>query len=90
MCPDQTGLNTERETLMFDSYAPHGVSSLHGVIEDRDLSRAASERYLILEALAERRAAARTRVHRLPTWLPRPVHAAWTRTRAATAEVPCS
>jgi hypothetical protein len=51
-------------------HQPYGVRS---VIEDRDLSRAASERYLMLQALTDRRAARdrrntgwrRGRLHRL-------------------------
>ena len=68
---------------MFDIY------SLHSIRQDRDLSRAASERYLLLQALAERRSEVRAnRVHRLLTRLSRPIRSAPTRGDAATAEVP--
>lgn len=39
---------------MSNHYFLHSVSSVHSANQDRDLSRAAAERYLILEALAER------------------------------------
>lgn len=49
--------------------------SVRSVIEDRDLSRAAAERSLILQALSERQAAARTsNPSRLPTRLLRYLH----------------
>ncbi len=68
---------------MFDIY------SLRSVNEDRDLSRAASERYLLLQALSERRSKARAeRGHRLLDWLPRHIRTVPTRGSAATAESP--
>jgi hypothetical protein len=48
---------------------------LRSVSEDRDLSRAASERYLMLQALSARSASAeRSSRHRLQAWCSSAVH----------------
>ncbi len=53
---------------------------LRSVTEDRDLSRAASERSLMLQALSERQAVGRSSSrHRLLVWRSRAVQALWNR-----------
>ena len=53
---------------------------LRSVTEDRDLSRAASERYVMLQALSERQAVGRgSSRHRLLVWRSRAVQALWNR-----------
>ena len=61
--------------------------SVRSVTEDRDLSRAATERYLMLQALSERQVAAPdSRQSRLAT-LRQAVRALWRTSPRATVEV---